>query len=100
MHIAFRCTSWINFSAEAMERLKTYSWPGNVRELENCVNYLTCSQLNGPVQATDLPLLPVEQENRSNGPRNHDSTENSDWHVTDANPNLIERPYEAKRDFT
>jgi DNA-binding NtrC family response regulator len=44
------------FSASAMQRLRSYDWPGNVRELENCVKYLTCVQFQRPVDTADLPL--------------------------------------------
>jgi len=47
----------ITFTVAAMHRVSSYSWPGNVRELENCVRYLTCLQLTGPVEVSDLPLL-------------------------------------------
>lgn len=90
----------ISFSAAAMQKLKTYSWPGNIRELENCVNYLTCCQLNRVVQLTDLPLLNIEGMIRSNGSQPSDVADHSDWHVTDVDPNLTERPFrEAKRDL-
>ena len=46
----------------AWERVQSYSWPGNVRELENCVQYLTCLQLDHLVQADELPLLSTEEE--------------------------------------
>jgi DNA-binding NtrC family response regulator len=42
-----------SFSPAAMEKMRCYSWPGNIRELENCVNYLTCRQLNRTIQPTD-----------------------------------------------
>src|SRR5262249_51133206 len=51
----------IILSDEAWERLKTYMWPGNVRELENCVQYLTCLQLDRSVLADELPLLNGEE---------------------------------------
>lgn len=44
------------FTQGGMQKLRAYDWPGNVRELENCVKYLTCVQLNRPVDACDLPL--------------------------------------------
>ena len=37
--------------------LLRYPWPGNVRELQNCIAYVTCLQLDRPVEASDLPLL-------------------------------------------
>lgn len=52
----------ITFEASALEKMKNYSWPGNIRELENCVQYLTCLQLDHAVNAEDLPLLSVEEE--------------------------------------
>jgi DNA-binding NtrC family response regulator len=50
----------VTFTQAALARVGTYSWPGNVRELENCVRYLTCLQLPGPVEVIDLPLLDEE----------------------------------------
>jgi DNA-binding NtrC family response regulator len=74
----------ITLSSAALERLMSYAWPGNVRELENCVNYLTCLQLDRPVQPCDLPLL---------------SAEEADGQATDAGSDRTKRPYsEAKRD--
>ena len=52
----------IQFSEEALDRLKSYTWPGNVRELENCVRYLTCLQLDRPIELSDLPLLEESPE--------------------------------------
>jgi len=51
----------INFTAMALERLKTYAWPGNVRELENCIQYLTCLQPGHAILAEELPLLTQEE---------------------------------------
>ncbi|MEZ6134605.1 MAG: sigma-54 dependent transcriptional regulator [Pirellulaceae bacterium] len=47
----------VEFSDDALVRMKSYEWPGNIRELENCVDYLTCLQLQRPVEPDDLPLL-------------------------------------------
>jgi len=47
----------VEFSEAALARLKDYNWPGNVRELQNCIEYLTCLQLQRSVLPDDLPLL-------------------------------------------
>jgi len=52
----------VALSDTAWERVQSYSWPGNVRELENCVQYLTCLQLDHLVHADELPLLSTEEE--------------------------------------
>jgi DNA-binding NtrC family response regulator len=52
----------VSLSDRAWDRVQTYSWPGNVRELENCAQYVTCLQLDHPVQADELPLLTIEEE--------------------------------------
>lgn len=54
----------VQISEPAMQRMESYAWPGNVRELENCLQYLTCLQLDHPVQVEDLPLLSVDEETR------------------------------------
>ena len=43
-------------SESSLRLMLHYPWPGNVRELENCVRYLTCIQLERPVEVSDLPL--------------------------------------------
>jgi len=53
----------VEFTDAALTSLKAYSWPGNVRELENCVQYLTCLQLERPVNVEDLPLLTSGEQN-------------------------------------
>jgi two-component system, NtrC family, response regulator GlrR len=90
----------ITFSDTALERLTSYAWPGNIRELENCVNYLTCLQLNRPILATDLPLLHLAENAQTNEPRNSIANGGRDWPVTNANPDLTTMPYtDAKRDL-
>ena len=49
-------------SQGAWERVESYTWPGNVREVENCVQYLTCLQLDHSILAEELPLLSMEEE--------------------------------------
>jgi two-component system, NtrC family, response regulator GlrR len=58
----------ITISENALERMENYSWPGNIRELENCVQYLTCLQLEHEVQAEDLPLLSFAEEEAGTPP--------------------------------
>jgi DNA-binding NtrC family response regulator len=90
----------ITITEEAMRRLVCYSWPGNIRELENCVNYLTCWQLDRPIQPADLPLLDVEGNETAPEQLNGHKKDNADWHVADMDANLTRRPYnEAKRDL-
>lgn len=60
----------ITFSEAALARMESYSWPGNVRELENCVQYLTCLQLEHPVHVEDLPLLSFQEEETGVSPEN------------------------------
>jgi DNA-binding NtrC family response regulator len=57
----------ISLNKGALEKMKAYAWPGNIRELENCVQYLTCLQLDHSVQPEDLPLLSEEETNQSAG---------------------------------
>jgi len=47
----------IRLEKQARARLNRYAWPGNIRELKNCVQYLTCLQLDRPVHCSDLSLL-------------------------------------------
>jgi two-component system, NtrC family, response regulator GlrR len=90
----------IIISETALMQLKSYAWPGNIRELENCVNYLTCLQLNRPIRSTDLPLLHMAENIATNESRNGAANEGIDWRVTNANPNLTTMPYtDAKRDL-
>jgi DNA-binding NtrC family response regulator len=49
----------VTFTPAALNRMGQYLWPGNIRELENCIRYLTCLALERPVEADELPLLPL-----------------------------------------
>jgi DNA-binding NtrC family response regulator len=55
----------VTFTAAALERMHQYLWPGNIRELENCIRYLTCLALERPVEADELPLLPLRAAGES-----------------------------------
>jgi len=57
----------VSLSEAAFDRMENYSWPGNVRELENCVQYLTCLQLDHEIQVEDLPLLSFAEEESGAG---------------------------------
>jgi two-component system response regulator AtoC len=90
----------ITFSAAAFARLKSYAWPGNIRELENCVNYLTCLQLNHPIRPSDLPLLHIKENAQAHEERDGTANGDTEWLVTNANTSLTKIPYnEAKRDL-
>ena len=58
----------VTLSEAALDRMENYSWPGNVRELENCVQYLTCLQLDHEIQVEDLPLLTFGEEENGAAP--------------------------------
>ncbi len=45
-----------NVSAEAMEKLVSYSWPGNVRELENVIERAVVISKNSELTLNDLPV--------------------------------------------
>ena len=92
--------SQITFSDAALERFKSYAWPGNIRELENCVNYLTCLQLNRPIHPEDLPLLHLAESAQVNEQRNGSADEQENWLIAHAIPDLTIMPYtNAKRDL-
>ena len=43
------------FTAEALDRLASYSWPGNVRELENVIERAVVLAGSGEITVADLP---------------------------------------------
>jgi sigma-54 specific flagellar transcriptional regulator A len=45
----------VQFSAPAIEALKTYRWPGNVRELSNLIERMSIQCANRAVTVADLP---------------------------------------------
>jgi DNA-binding NtrC family response regulator len=51
----------MEFSASAMEALKSYSWPGNVRELQNAIERAVVVGKPPAIEAEDLPLRVTDQ---------------------------------------
>ncbi len=45
------------FSADAMEMLRTYSWPGNVRQLENTVRRLVATSPEDEIARSDVDMV-------------------------------------------
>ncbi len=45
----------VEFSAEALDRLRSHGWPGNVRELQNVCQRALVTCDGGRIQPTDLP---------------------------------------------
>lgn len=44
----------IKFSAQALDKLKTFNWPGNVRELENFVQRILVTTSENPIPVTTI----------------------------------------------
>ncbi|MBA3003253.1 MAG: sigma-54-dependent Fis family transcriptional regulator [Desulfurivibrio sp.] len=57
----------VNFSAEALIRLKKHPWPGNIRELQNIVERAVILRKGLLIGAGDLQLDPVVQPASANG---------------------------------
>jgi two-component system response regulator PilR (NtrC family) len=55
----------VNFSADALRALQSYSFPGNVRELENIIERAFALRSEGVIEEDDLLLVPVEHEQQS-----------------------------------
>ena len=49
------------FTAEAIERLKSYSWPGNVRQLRNAIERAVVLAEDGMIDACHLPERVITQ---------------------------------------
>jgi two-component system response regulator HydG len=47
--------SVVGMTADAADRLASYSWPGNVRELQNCIERAVALAQSERIGATDLP---------------------------------------------
>lgn len=78
----------VTFTEPSRRRLEAYTWPGNIRELENCVKYLTCLQLERPVEPSDLPLLNTDEDD-----------ETAPTGIASPEQTLLEQPFQdAKRE--
>ena len=53
------------FSDDAVQAIETYSWPGNVRELENKIKGAVIMADSKLVTASDLGLIPGEEDRES-----------------------------------
>lgn len=49
----------LNVSAEARQRLQSYSWPGNVRELRNCLERAAAISTDDAIGVEQLPFVNV-----------------------------------------
>lgn len=47
----------VNFSAEAIQRLRSYPWPGNIRELKNIVERLIILTRSDRIEAADVTAV-------------------------------------------
>jgi two-component system nitrogen regulation response regulator GlnG len=89
------------FTAEALERLRTHRWPGNVRELENLVRRLSAIRVEDTVTAAaidqELSAIPVQEAGNGASPdldeflENHFSRYFSAFGGTLPPPGLYER---------
>ncbi|WP_297839510.1 sigma-54-dependent Fis family transcriptional regulator [Pseudomonas sp.] len=65
----------IAMSAEAEQKLKTYSWPGNIRELENVIHHTLLICRDGIIQRDDLRLSNMRIERQEDSTTADDSAE-------------------------
>ena len=63
----YSLSSAVNFSAEALAMLESYSWPGNIRELENAV-VRAVAMCDGTIRPQDLPERVRNHSGRSTEP--------------------------------
>ncbi|WP_263143390.1 sigma-54 dependent transcriptional regulator [Pseudomonas sp. RIT-PI-AD] len=54
-------------SAEAAQKLRSYSWPGNIRELENVIHHTLLICRDGLIRAEDLHLSNLRLERNDEG---------------------------------
>jgi transcriptional regulator with PAS, ATPase and Fis domain len=52
----------LEVSAEARQKLQSYSWPGNVRELRNCLERAAAISVNDMIEASQFPFLDIEPQ--------------------------------------